>query len=369
MPDITLPDDYKPDDGRFGSGPSKVRQEAVLRLAEAAPTLLGTSHRKPAVKDQVRRVREGLRELFSLPDGYEVVLGNGGATLFWEIATFSLIEQRSAHAVFGEFSSKFAKAVAGAPFLEEPHVVEAEPGTYPEIKPFDDVDLYALTHSETSTGVAMPVIRPGYDALVAVDATSAAGGMTFDPREADAYYFSPQKAFASEGGLWVALLSPAAIETVDRIKASGRWIPAMLDLSIAIDNSRSDQTYNTPAIATLFLMGEQIDWMLASGGLAWSSHQCAQKATHIYEWADASDYATPFVKDPESRSTVVCTIDLDERVSADEVSKILRANGILDTEAYRKLGRNQLRFAVFPAIDPTDVHRLTAAVDYVAERL
>ena len=346
-----------------------MRQETVERLAKVAPALLGTSHRRPAVKDQVGRIRDGLREFFSLPDGYEVALGNGGATLFWDAAVFSLIERRSAHAVFGEFSAKFAKAAAAADFLDKPHVFEVPPGTYPDMHPVDDVDLYALTHSETSTGVAMPVIRPAYDALVAVDATSAAGGIAFDPTEADAYYFSPQKAFASEGGLWLALLSPAAIEVIGQIKASGRHIPAMLDLSIALDNSRSNQTYNTPAVATLFLMAEQIEWMNAQGGLTWSSKQCGEKAQHIYSWAEASDYATPFVSDPAARSTVVCTIDLDECVSADDVSKALRANGILDTEAYRKLGRNQLRFAVFPAIDFEDVQRLTASVDYVAERL
>ncbi len=369
MPDITLPARLRPADGRFGSGPSKVRQEAVARLADTAPRLLGTSHRKPAVKDLVRRIRSGVATLFSLPDGYEVALGNGGATLFWDAAAFSLIRNRSAHAVFGEFSAKFARAVAGAPFLQAPHIVESEPGTYPELKPLDGVDVYALTHSETSTGVAMPVIRPSYDALVAVDATSAAGGMAFDPREADAYYFSPQKAFASEGGLWVALLSPAAIDAVGDVKASGRAIPAMLDLSIALDNSRSDQTYNTPAIATLFLMAEQVEWLLERGGLEWSAQQCADKARHVYSWAERSDYATPFVKDPAARSPVVCTVDLDASVAADDVSAALRANGILDTEAYRKLGRNQLRFAVFPAIDPADVERLTAAVDHVVAAL
>jgi phosphoserine aminotransferase len=369
MADITLPEELVPADGRFGSGPSKVRQEVVSLLGLVAPHLLGTSHRKPAVKDQVGRIRGGLQQLFTLPDGYEVVLGNGGATLFWDAAVFSLIQQRSAHAVFGEFSSKFAKAAAGAPFLAAPHIVESEPGTYPEVKPVDDVDLYALTHCETSTGVAMPVIRPAYDGLVAVDATSAAGGIMFDPREVDAYYFSPQKAFASEGGLWVALLSPAALEAVDTIKQSDRAVPAILDLSIAVENSRANQTYNTPAVATLFLMAEQIEWMLGNGGLDWSSQQCTQKAYHVYDWADASDYATPFVTDPGARSTVVCTIDLDDSVSADEVSKVLRRNGILDTESYRKLGRNQLRFAVFPAVDLADVQVLTAAVDYVVEAL
>ncbi len=369
MPDITIPVDLLPADGRFGSGPSKVRQEAVAALAQAAPGLLGTSHRRPAVKDQVRRVRAGLHEFFSLPDGYEVVLGNGGATLFWDVAVFSLIEQRSAHAVFGEFSSKFAKAAAAAPFLDQPQIFEAEPRTYPTVEPVEGVDLYGLTHSETSTGVAMPVLRPAYDALVTVDATSAAGGMAFDPAEVDAYYFSPQKSFASEGGLWLALLSPAALDRIGAIKQSGRHIPAMLDLSIAIDNSRSDQTYNTPAIATLFLMAEQIEWMNAQGGLDWAAKGCAAKADAIYGWAERADYARPFVTDPAARSTVVCTVDLDTSISADEVSDVLRSNGVLDTEGYRKLGRNQLRFAVFPAIDGDDVQRLIQSVDYVAEAL
>jgi phosphoserine aminotransferase len=369
MVDITIPAELRPRDGRFGSGPSKVRQAAVERLTAAAPTLLGTSHRRPAVKDQVRRIRSGLAELFSLPEGYEVALGNGGATLFWDAATFGLIRRRSAHAVFGEFSAKFAKAAGAAPFLDEPLLVRAEPGGYPQLAAAEDVDLYALTHSETSTGVAMPIVRPAGEGLVAVDATSAAGGMAFDPREVDAYYFSPQKAFASEGGLWLALLSPAAIERIEQIRASDRAVPAMLDLGIALDNSRADQTYNTPAIATLFLMAEQVDWLNEQGGLPWAAKDCAAKAEHIYAWATASDYATPFVADPAARSTVVCTIDLDASVSADEVSAVLRANGILDTEAYRKLGRNQLRFAVFPAIDRSDVERLTAAVDHVAGAL
>jgi phosphoserine aminotransferase len=369
MSEISIPADLLPADGRFGSGPSKVRPETLDALAATGRSLLGTSHRKPAVKDQVRRIRTGLATFFSLPDGYEVALGNGGATLFWDAAVFSLIEQRSAHAVFGEFSAKFAKAAGAAPFLDDPAVFEAEPGTYPEVTPVEGVDLYALTHSETSTGVAMPVLRPAYDALVAVDATSAAGGIAFDPAEADAYYFSPQKAFASEGGLWLALLSPAAVERIGAIKASDRHIPAMLDLSIALDNSRQDQTYNTPAVATLFLMAEQIEWMNAQGGLSWSAKECAAKADHIYSWAETSDYATPFVPDPAARSTVVCTVDLDEAISADAVSKALRSNGVLDTEAYRKLGRNQLRFAVFPAVDPEDVQRLTACVDYVVEQL
>ena len=374
--EIAIPRELLPADGRFGSGPSKVRQEAVDRLREVAPQLLGTSHRRPAVKGQVRRVRDGLRAFFGLPDDYEVVLGVGGATLFWEVAAFSLVRERSAHAVFGEFSSKFAAVTRIVGHLAEPVTVESPYGTHPPLAELGaagraaGVDLYGLTHSETSTGVVMPIARPADDgALVAVDATSAAGGVGFDPTACDAYYFSPQKGFASEGGLWVALLSPAAIARAEEIAGSGRGIPPMLSLTTAIDNSRKDQTYSTPAIATLFLMGEQIDWMNARGGFDWAAKSCAEKAAHVYDWAEASDFATPFVRDPSQRSPVVCTIDFDETVSADELAKVLRANGIVDTEAYRKLGRNQLRIAVFPAIDPADVEALTACIDYVVERL
>ena len=366
---ITIPTSLLPADGRFGSGPSKVRQDAVRRLAAAAPALLGTSHRQSGVKAQVRRIREGLRDFFGLPDGYEVVLGNGGATLFWDAAAHCLIARRSAHAVFGEFSTKFAKAAAAAPFLYAPVVVESAPGTHPTLEAQPDVDLYALTHSETSTGVAMPLRRPaGADrgALVAVDATSGAGGIEFDPAEVDAYYFSPQKGFASEGGLFVALLSPAAL---DRVRGTDRYVPAMLDLRLAVDNSAKDQTYNTPAIATLFLMGEQLDWLNAQGGLAAAAKDCAAKSAILYDWAESRPWAAPFVADPAMRSPVVCTIDLDASVSAPEVSATLRANGILDTEPYRKLGRNQLRIATYPAIAAADVERLTAAIDYVVEAL
>ncbi|HVM00863.1 MAG TPA: phosphoserine transaminase [Egibacteraceae bacterium] len=365
---LSLPAALRPADGRFGPGPSKVRQDAVERLAAAAPRLLGTSHRQRGVKDQVRRVREGLATLFGLPDGYEVALGNGGATLFWDAAVCCLVRRRSAHAVFGEFSGKFAAAVAAAPFLDDPVVVESEPGTHPRLEAHPEVDLYALTHCETSTGVAMPVRRPAPGGLVAVDATSAAGGLAFDPAEADAYYFSPQKCFGSDGGLWVALLSPGALERIHEL-AGTRYQPAMLDLALAVENSSKDQTYNTPAIATLYLMGEQIDWMNANGGLAWAAKDCAAKAAVIYDWATASPYATPFVSDPAMRSDVVCTIDFAEPVPAGDVAAALRANGIVDVEAYRKLGRNQLRVAVFPAIDHADVERLVAAVDYLAERL
>jgi phosphoserine aminotransferase len=323
------------------------------------------------VKDQVRRIRSGLADLFALPDGYEVVLGNGGTTLFWDAAAHGLIAERSVHAVFGEFSSKFAAVAARAPFLAEPVVVEAPYGTHPVLEATDGVDAYALTHCETSTGVAMPVRRPAgaEDALVLVDATSAAGGLPVDPRAFDVYYFSPQKAFASEGGLFIALCSPAAIERIGRLATSGRYVPTTLDLQVAVENSRSDQTYNTPSVSTLFLMAEQVEWMNAEGGLDRVAGQCAEKSEHVYGWAQDRDWASPFVADPAARSAVVCTIDLDDKISADDVSAVLRANGILDTEAYRKLGRNQLRIATFPAVTLDDVRALTAAVDHVVAQL
>jgi phosphoserine aminotransferase len=371
LPGITVPADLLPADGRFGCGPSKVRQEAVEALSAAAPALLGTSHRRPAVKDQVRRVREGLGAFFELPDGYEVLLGNGGATLFWDAAAHQLVERRSAHAVFGEFSSKFARVAASTPWLEAPVVVESPPGTHPVLEPVETVDVYALTHCETSTGVAMPVRRPGPggDALVLVDATSAAGGIAFDPAEADAYYFSPQKCFASEGGLWAALCSPAALDRMAAIAASGRYTPATLDLTVARNNAASNQTYNTPAVATLFLMAEQLDWMNGQGGLAWAAESCLAKSSHIYGWAQGRDWAQVFVADPAQRSPVVCTVDLDDAVGADTVTGILRRYGVVDIEAYRKLGRNQLRIATFPAIDQADIEALTACIDHVVGHL
>ena len=366
---MEIPANLLPTDGRFGSGPSKVPQGHVDRLAQAAPRLLGTSHRKPAVKEVVHRLRTGLSSYLGLPDGYEIALGNGGATLFWEMAGFGLIAQRSAHAVYGEFSSKFAKAVAAMPWLQPPVTVEAPYGEAAELSPVDGVDAYALIHSETSTGVATQVHRPGSEGLVLVDATSAAGGIEFDPHEVDAYYFSPQKGFASEGGLWLAALSPAALERIEEIAASDRYIPTMLDLKTAVDNSRLDQTYNTPSLSTLFLMAEQVDELNMRGGLAAVAKECQEKAGLIYDWAESREWASPFVTDPAQRSSVTCTIDLDERVSADDVSKTLRSNGILDTDAYRKLGRNQLRLAVFPAIERADVEALIASIDYVVEQL
>jgi phosphoserine aminotransferase len=365
-----LPAELRPGDGRFGSGPSKVRQEAVAALAAAAPTFLGTSHRQAPVREVVGRIRAGLAELFELPAGYEVALGNGGSTLFWDLATFSLIERRSQHLVFGEFSAKFAAAATAAPHLDEPQVLASRFGSHPEPRPDPGVDLYALTHNETSTGVAMPVRRPaGADGLVCVDATSGAGGLAVDPREFDVYYFAPQKSFAADGGLWLACLSPAAIGRVEAITASGRPIPAMLSLGLALERSRADQTLNTPALATLFLLATQLDWLLDHGGLAWATKRCDESAGIVYGWAEASGYATPFVADPAMRSHTVACVDLDPAVDAGAVSRALRANGIVDTESYRKLGRNQLRIAMFPAIEPADLDTLTRAVDWLVERL
>ncbi|MDQ1566474.1 MAG: phosphoserine aminotransferase [Actinomycetota bacterium] len=371
-PQITIPPDRLPADGRFGSGPSKVRTEALAALAATGASYMGTSHRRPGVKSVVGRVRAGLATLFSLPEGYEVVLGNGGSTAFWDAAAFGMIERRSQHLAFGEFSSKFAAAVAGAPHLEAPEVIESEPGSAPDAKGHPGVDAYALTHNETSTGVTAPVRRPADaepGALVLVDATSAAGGVRVDPAEFDCYYFAPQKCFASDGGLWLALCSPAAVERVDRLAVGGRWSPPSLSLPLAIDNSRADQTYNTPALATLFLLADQIDWIMARGGLEWAAGRSDASSAILYRWADQHSLASPFVSEPGLRSTVTVTIDLDPVVSADAVAKTLRQNGIVDTESYRKLGRNQLRIACFPAIDPDDVAQLTRAVDYVIDAL
>jgi phosphoserine aminotransferase len=370
-PDIKIPDSLLPADGRFGSGPSKVPNAAIAALQDVGATLLGTSHRQAPVKSLVGRLRSELSDLWQLPDGYEVVLGLGGATAFWDAATFGLILERSQHLSFGEFSSKFAQAAGSAPHLAAPDVIESPAGTHPWPRPDPAVDLYALTHNETSTGVMMEVRRPegAGDALVAVDATSAAGGLRFDPSQVDAYYFAPQKGFASDGGLWVAVLSPAALERVAGIRASGRWTPAFLDLSIAVEQSRLDQTYNTPAVATLVLLVHQLEWMLAGGGVDFAAGRSERSAGILYGWAEASDYATPFVAKPDERSNVVGTIDFDPPVDAARVAGILRANGVVDTEPYRKLGRNQLRIAMYPAIEPDDVAALTACIDYVVTRL
>ena len=367
--DIAIPRDMLPSDGRFGCGPSKVRDSQLDALADEGRALMGTSHRQAPVKKLVGSVRGGLRDLFALPDGWEVVLGNGGSTVFWDVASFGLIERRSQHLVFGEFSQKFADAVAAAPHLADPIVVASEPGTHPEVVTAD-VDTYCLTHNETSTGVAMRLKRPtnSGDALVLVDATSAAGGLAWSPSEVDVYYFAPQKSFASDGGLWIACCSPRAIERIERIAASKRWIPASLDVKIALDNSRADQTYNTPAIATLFLLDQQVRWMLEQGGLEWCTKRTAESARIIYDWAERSPYASPFVASPDQRSNVVATVDLDG-VSANDINAVLRHNGIVDTDGYRKLGRNQLRVGMFPAVEPSDIASLTRCVDFVVEKL
>ncbi len=370
---ISIPADLLPADGRFGCGPSKVRPEQIDAVVAAQETVLGTSHRQPAVKNLVGSVRSGLTSLFGLPDGWEIVLGNGGSTVFWDVATFGLIRERSQHLVFGEFSSKFAEASAAAPHLGQPSVIASETGSHPEASAEDGIDLYALTHNETSTGVAMELARPAGTsadtALVAVDATSAAGGLIWDPNEVDVYYFAPQKCFASDGGLWLAACSPAAVERIETIGTSDRWRPASLDLKIALDNSKLNQTYNTPAVATLVMLDAQIAWMNDNGGLDFAANRSAQSAATLYGWADDSSYATPFVADPAKRSNVVGTIDLDDGIDATAVNAALRANGILDTDSYRKLGRNQLRVGMFPAIDPSDVEALTRCIDHVVGAL
>jgi phosphoserine aminotransferase len=369
--DIVIPSNLKPVDGRFGCGPSRIRPEALAALSASGNSILGTSHRQKPVKNVVKRVREGLTTLFNLPEGYEVVLGNGGSTAFWDIATFGLIEERSQHLVFGEFSSKFAAAAKEAPFLGEPTVIKSEPGSHPVSVVEAGIDVYALTHNETSTGVAMPIIRPaGTDgALVLVDATSAAGGLMVDAKEFDTYYFAPQKSFASDGGLWIAIMSPAAIARAEKIKASGRWVPAFFDLGIAIENSRLDQTYNTPALVTLMLLAEQIEWMNSNGGLAFAAGRSTASSDILYSWAEKTSYTTPFVTDPAMRSKVVGTINFDDAIDATQICAALRANGIVDTEPYRKLGKNQLRIGMFPAVDPSDVDALTRCIDHVVAAL
>ena len=369
--DIKIPDNIKPKDGRFGCGPSKIRPEALSALIQSGASILGTSHRQKPVKNVVHNVREGLTSLFSLPDGYEVILGNGGSTAFWDIATFGLIEKRSQHLVFGEFSSKFAIAAAEAPFLGEPTVIKSEPGTHPVAVAEAGIDTYALTHNETSTGVSMPIIRPAgtEGAIVLVDATSAAGGLSVDMKQCDTYYFAPQKSFASDGGLWIAIMSPAAIARAEKIKADKRWVPAFFDLGIAIENSRLDQTYNTPALATIILLAEQIEWMNSNGGLSFAAGRSAQSASKLYTWAEKTSYTTPFVTDPAMRSNVVGTINFDDSIDATKVAAALRANGIVDTEPYRKLGKNQLRVGMFPAVEPSDIDALTASIDFVVAAL
>ena len=369
---IQIPADLLPTDGRFGCGPSKVRPEALRSLATDGAAIMGTSHRQAPVKGLVRRVREGLARLFDLPDGWEVVLGNGGTTAFWDAAIIGLIRRRSAHGSYGEFSAKFASGAAEAPFLDDPVIARAEPGSLALPTAADGVDAYAWAHNETSTGVMAPVVRPdgvGEDALVLIDATSGAGGLPVDVGQADVYYFAPQKSFASDGGLWIALMSPGAQQRVSESKASGRWIPGFLDLSIALDNSTKDQTYNTPAVATLFLLADQIHWLLSLGGLSGAVARTRDSSGRLYGWAEKSPFATPFVAEPGQRSLVVGTVDFDPSVDAAALAATLRANGVVDVEPYRKLGRNQLRIGMFPAVEPDDVSALTACIDYIVERL
>ncbi|MGU3432220.1 phosphoserine transaminase [Actinomycetes bacterium M1A6_2h] len=367
----TIPADLKPKDGRFGCGPSKVRPEQLQSLVDVGASVFGTSHRQKPVKDVVGRIRSGLADLFSLPDGYEVVLGNGGTTAFWDAAAFGLIREKSLHLTNGEFSSKFASVAKANPFIGDPIVVKADPGSAPEPTSDPSVDLIGWAHNETSTGVAIPVQRPaGSDnALIAIDATSGAGGLPVNVADSDVYYFAPQKNFAADGGLWVALMSPAALARVDEIATSGRWVPDFLSLPIAIDNSSKNQTYNTPAVATLLLFADQIEWLNGNGGLDWATSRTADSSSRLYDWAEKSSFATPFVAEPAHRSQVVGTIDFDDSVDAAAVAKILRANGIVDTEPYRKLGRNQLRVGMFPAVDPDDVTALTACIDHVVANL
>jgi phosphoserine aminotransferase len=379
---LVIPDQLKPADGRFGCGPSKVRPEALARLAGEGAALMGTSHRQKPVKGLVGEVRSGLRELFSLPEGYEVVLGNGGATAFWDAAAFGLVERRALHLSFGEFSQKFATVTSEAPFLTDPLVVKAEPGGAPSEQELeaalagvagdhDPVDAIAWAHNETSTGVMAPVLRPAgaREALVLIDATSGAGGLACDVSQADAYYFAPQKSFAGDGGLWIALLSPAAQERIAKIASCARFTPASLSLSIALESSVKDQTYNTPALATLFLLADQIRWMLDGGGLDWCVSRTSASSSYLYQWAEHCEHTTPFVTAPANRSLVVGTIDFEEAIDAKRLASILRANGIVDVEPYRKLGRNQLRIGMFPAVEPADVQALTACIDWVTERI
>ncbi|MET0716643.1 MAG: phosphoserine transaminase [Mycetocola sp.] len=370
MREISLPPELLPADGRFGCGPSKVRAEQVDAIVRAGTSLLGTSHRQAPVKNLVGSVRSGFETLFDLPEGYEVILGNGGSTAFWDAAAFGLIERRSENLTFGEFGSKFAKAAA-APWLEAPLVLDAPGGSRSEVEVAEGIDVYAWPHNETSTGVMAPVRRVAGDdgALTVIDATSAAGGISFDARETDVYYFAPQKNFASDGGLWFALFSPAALERVERVAASGRYIPEFLSLKNAVDNSRLNQTLNTPALATLVMLNDQLEWMNGNGGLGWASARTAESSSHLYDWAEKTAYTTPFVSNPDHRSQVVVTIDFDDSIDAAGIAKVLRANGIVDTEPYRKLGRNQLRVATFTAIEPDDVRQLTRSIEFIVDAL
>jgi len=372
IPDIKIPAEFLPADGRFGAGPSKVRPEQIQALVTKSKNILGTSHRQAPVKNEVAEMCAGLAKMFSIPADYEIVIGNGGTTAFWEIAAFGLIRDRAQFLTFGEFGTKFASCAIDAPFLGEQSVIKAEPGGAPAFAPASGIDAYCTPHNETSTGVAIPPVRPAgadADALVLIDATSGAGGLPVDLSVVDVYYFSPQKCFASDGGLFIAIMSPRAIARAQEIKASGRYIPAFLDLVTAIENSRLEQTYNTPSVATIVMMNEQVKWFNTNGGLDWCVARTKESSDAIYDWATASPHATPFVADPAKRSQVVATVDFDELINAENIAKILRANGIVDTEPYRKLGRNQLRISVFPAVEPSDVRQLLKSIDYIITKL
>lgn len=366
---IKIPQQFLPKDGRFGAGPSKVRDEQIIALAKQNKFYLGTSHRQKPVKNEVAKLKNGLREFFQLPKDYEVILGNGGSTLFWDAAVFSIIEENAQFLSFGEFGAKFAASAKSAPHLKNIEVIKSDPGSAPDFSPSADFDVYATPHNETSTGVMKPVKRISQTGLHLVDATSAAAGALVDPKEIDCYYFAPQKSFGSEGGLFVALASPELVERIKKIKNSNRYIPAILDLSIALENSRLNQTYNTPSLSTIFLMRNQTDWFNQNGGLSWAAGRSKASSDHIYQWAESKDYLTPFVQDPKLRSTVIATIDFNDEISAEFIAKVLRNNGIVDVEPYRKLGRNQLRIATFPAIEISDIHLLTEAIDWVISQI
>ena len=365
----TLPADLIPADGRFGCGPSKVRPEQLQAIVDGGRDIIGTSHRQPAVKNLVGSVREGLADLFSLPEGYEIILSLGGATAFWDAATFGLIEKKSGHLSYGEFSSKFAKASKQAPWLDEPTIVEAPAGDAPEPQAMEGCDVIGWAHNETSTGAMVPIVRPeGSDgSLIVIDATSGAGGLPVDIADTDGFYFSPQKCFDSDGGLWFAAMSPAAMERIAKIKNSGRFIPAFLDLQTAVENSLKNQTYNTPAVGTMLMLDNQVKWMNDNGGLDGMVKRTTASSDALYSWAQNRAETTPYVTDEAKRSLVVGTIDFDDSVDAAVLAKVLRANGILDVEPYRKLGRNQLRIGMFPAIDSQDIVTLTKAIDHVLD--
>ena len=369
MAEPRIPSARLPSGPRFGCGPSRIRREVVASLSEPG-SVMGTSPRQPPVRHVVAAIREELSTLYDLPAEYEVALGNGGATLFWDMATVSLVEKCAATGVYGEFTKKFSSVLQGAPFLADPAVFQAPPGELALPQALGEIDAYAWAHNETSTGVVAPIRRPDEideNSLVLVDATSAVGGVAADVAQTDAYYFSPQKNLSSDGGLWLAILSPAAIERSERLTTSARWVPQMLDLSVAVKNSRADQTLNTPALATLVMLEAQCRWLLDKGGMTWAASRTASTSGILYRWAEDNPLTTPFVTDPALRSPVVVTIDIDKSVDATQLCARARENGILDIEPYRKLGRNQIRVATFSSIEPGDIEALTACLDWLLE--